>query len=180
VLKVSFSSEVSQDQGGISREFFTQITKDMLSSGIGLFATGNTEEFSYIVAKDSREIQDYRQLYKFFGKLIGKAFFDRIPVNLCLNRQIYNALLEKTSIEDYANLEEFKEIDVSVYHSLKFFRDNDLSQHEDIIEQYFEHTLDESGYQVELRPGGSSERVTNENKKDFIKLKSHYIAYKSA
>lgn len=86
VLKVSFVNEISQDQGGISREFFTQVTKDILSEGIGLFSKANTEEFSYVVAPLSYEIKDHQLLFKFFGRLIGKAFFDKIPVNLCLNR----------------------------------------------------------------------------------------------
>jgi hypothetical protein len=47
-------------------------------------------------------------MFTFFGKLIGKALFDRIPVNLCLNRQIYLALLGKTSLQDFAALDEFK------------------------------------------------------------------------
>jgi hypothetical protein len=57
-----------------------------LSESIGLFSKGNTEEFSYIVAPLSYEIKDHQMLFRFFGKLIGKAFFDKIPVNLCLNR----------------------------------------------------------------------------------------------
>jgi hypothetical protein len=117
-------------------------------------------------------------LFRFFGKLIGKAFFDKIPVNLCLNRQIYLTLLKKTRIDDYEHLDEFKHIDVSVFNSLKFFHENDLSQHEDVIEQFFEHSNDE-GKSVELVPGGSSKRVNNDNKKEFIKLKCHYIGYKS-
>jgi len=68
-------------------------------------------------------------------------------------------------------------VDVSVYNSLKFFRDNELTQFQDVIEQYFEHSTDE-GKSIELVPGGSATRVTNENKAEFIKLKSHYIAYK--
>lgn len=107
MLKVSFRNETSQDAGGISREFFTQVTKDIFSEAIGLFGKGNTEEFSYIVAPMSFEIYNYQMLFKFFGKLIGKAFFDRIPVNLCLNRQIFLALLKKTNLEDYENLEDF-------------------------------------------------------------------------
>jgi hypothetical protein len=50
---------------------------------------------------------------------------------------------------------------------------------EDVIEQYFEHSTEE-GKSIELIPGGSATRVTNENKSDFIKMKCHYIAYKQA
>jgi hypothetical protein len=59
VLKVSFVNETSQDAGGISREFFTQVTREILKDGFGLFSKGNTEEFSYIISPMSFEIQDY-------------------------------------------------------------------------------------------------------------------------
>lgn len=120
---------------------------------------------------------DNQKIFFFFGKLIGKALFDRIPVNLCLNRQIYMALLKQTSTDDYSNLEEFKNIDSATYNTLKFFRDEDLSLHSDTIEQYFQHSI-EGGNTIDLVPGGSSKLVTNLNKAEFLRLKCHYIGYK--
>lgn len=43
VLKVSFVNEVSKDVGGISREFFTTIMREMLQEAFGLFSVANTE-----------------------------------------------------------------------------------------------------------------------------------------
>lgn len=170
-------NETSQDAGGISREFFTQVTKEILSEGIGLFTKANTDEFSYVVSPTSYEISEYQMLFRFFGKLMGKALFDRIPVNLCLNKQVYLALLRKTSVDDYHELEDFRHQDTAVYNSLKFFRDNDLTQFVDVVEQHFEHSTEE-GKSVELVPGGAFKRVNNSNKLEFIKLKCHYIGYK--
>lgn len=56
VLRVTFKNEVSRDVGGISREFFTTIMKELLNESIGLFSLANTEQFSYKVAVDSYEI----------------------------------------------------------------------------------------------------------------------------
>ena len=67
VLQVTFLNEVSQDLGGLSREFFTTMMKELLSDGLGLFAVANTEEFSYKIAEDSFEIQGADELYHFFG-----------------------------------------------------------------------------------------------------------------
>jgi hypothetical protein len=56
VLKVTFTEEVSQDVGGISREFFTSIIKEILGEAFGLFTIATTEEFSYKIMEDSYEV----------------------------------------------------------------------------------------------------------------------------
>ena len=56
VLRVTFKNEVSRDVGGISREFFTTIMKELMTDIFGLFSSANTEQFSYKVAPDSYEI----------------------------------------------------------------------------------------------------------------------------
>ena len=110
VLQVSFQNEVSKDVGGISREFFTTIMREMFTEAFGLFRQANTEQFSYMIAEDSREIVDYEALFRFFGRLLGKALFDRVPLNVCLNQSVYLALLGKVGESDYdkITLKQFK------------------------------------------------------------------------
>ena len=108
----------------------------------------------------------------FVGLLLGKALFDRIPVGVSLNASILNALLGLQI--NYDNwFEDFKLIDKDVYNSLKFFRDNDLSQHT-YLDQYFV-TTNNLGVDCDLKPNGSNILVTNENKGEFIRLKCAYI-----
>ena len=52
--------------------------------------------------------------------------FDRIPLNLCLNKSIFNALLGRVGIEDYCLIKEFKHVDFNVANSLNFILENDL------------------------------------------------------
>ncbi len=58
---------------------------------------------------------------------------------------------------------------------MKFFRDNDLTEHT-VIEQYFV-TTNSSGVDIDLKPHGSQILVTNENKEEFIRLKCAYLAH---
>jgi E3 ubiquitin-protein ligase HUWE1 len=126
-LKINFVEEVSQDAGGISREFFTAIFKEIQDPCLGLFSVAGTEEFSYKIDEFSNECVGWQDLFYFFGRLMAKSCFDRIAVNLCLNRSVFNALLNKNSAQFYDNLEELKFVDTNVYTSLKFFRDSDLT-----------------------------------------------------
>jgi HECT-domain (ubiquitin-transferase) len=141
-----------------------------------LFKKANTENFTYTVDDMSHEIIGNQQIFFFFGQLLGKALFDRIPVNVSLNHSILLALLGENYVTWDCNLESFRYIDNSVCNSLKFFRDNDLTLFEDVIDQYFVVNK-EDGEERELKKNGKSIRVTNENKMEFIKLKCQYIAY---
>ena len=56
VLNIKFEEEVSQDRGGLSREFFQQIFKEICAEGMMLFKKANTENFTYTVDEMSHEI----------------------------------------------------------------------------------------------------------------------------
>jgi hypothetical protein len=88
--------------------------KELLSPNLGLFTVATTTEFSYKINEDSKYIDNHRTLFFFFGKILGKALFDRIPVNVCLNKAIFKALAGETTENAYSNLEEFKNIDYNV------------------------------------------------------------------
>lgn len=92
-MKVSFVNEISHDAGGLSREFFNMLMKELVSENLGLFMTANTLEFSYKINDDSMYIENYLTLFYFFGKVLAKAMFDHIPLNMCLNKTIFKALL---------------------------------------------------------------------------------------
>ena len=94
-----------------------------------------------------------------------------------MNRSIYMAILGKTEPEDHRILKDFKHIDENVFSSLKFILENDLNLFADSIDINFTMTLDKSGYEIELKDGGSNIKVVNDNKMEFAKLKCHHIAY---
>ena len=67
VLNIAFENEVSQDRGGLSREFFAQLLKEVFSDGLMLFTSASTENFTYKVHEESWELQRYRELFYFTG-----------------------------------------------------------------------------------------------------------------
>ena len=91
--------------------------KELLNENIGLFVAANTLDFSYKINEDSKFMENSLSLFFFFGKILAKALFDRIPLNICLNRGIFKALLQQKNEYDYTDLEQFKHIDYNVTHS---------------------------------------------------------------
>jgi len=67
--------------------------QELLNPNLGLFLVASTPEFSYKINEDSIHIDNHRTLFFFFGKVIAKALFDNIPLNVCLNKAVFKSLL---------------------------------------------------------------------------------------
>ena len=52
-IKITFVNELSKDAGGLSREFFSTLMRELLSPNLGLFVVASTPEFSYKINEDS-------------------------------------------------------------------------------------------------------------------------------
>ena len=125
-LKINFIGEVSYDAGGIMREWFTMIFQTLESEKLKLFIVSDTNEFSYIINPFLSHKEDNFEYFSFIGKLIVKALFDNITVNICFNKLIYKMILqEKITYDDLVF------IDNPLYTSLKNLKDTNLFDNSD-------------------------------------------------
>ena len=93
-LKINFKGEVSYDAGGIMREWFTTIFQTLEADKLKLFIISDSNEFSYIINPFLAPNQENFEYFAFIGKLIAKALFDNITVNICFNKLIYKMILQ--------------------------------------------------------------------------------------
>ena len=120
-LKINFIGEVSYDAGGIMREWFTTIFQTLESEKLKLFIVSDTNEFSYIINPFLSHKEDNFEYFSFIGKLIVKALFDNITVNICFNKLIYKMILqEKITYDDLVF------IDNPLYTSIKNLKETNL------------------------------------------------------
>ena len=122
-LKINFKGEVSYDAGGIMREFFTTIFQTLESDKLKLFIVSDSNEFSYIINPFLSHNKENFEYFAFIGKLIAKALFDNITVNICFNKLIYKMILQEEIF--------FKDllfIDHSLYTSLKNLKEINLEK----------------------------------------------------
>ena len=120
-LKINFLGEVSNDAGGIMREWFTTIFQTLEGEKLKLFLKSDTNEFSYIINPFLSHNEENLEYFAFIGKLIVKALFDNITVNICFNKLIYKMILQEEII--------FKDllfIDNPLYTSLKNLKETGL------------------------------------------------------
>jgi hypothetical protein len=160
-FQILFEGEISHDAGGLTKEWVCSLTKVLLSVETELFVQSKTDNISYLINPEWRP--DKLSLYHFTGLIFGKAFFESIPVPCHLNRIIFKQL-----IGEAVTLEDLRFSDLSLFSSLHYIADNDITG---ILFEKF------SVGKAELKPNGSDVAVTNLNKQEYISLRVAYEAY---
>ena len=159
-IRVSFKDEDAADAGGVTREWYTTLSKAMFNPLIGLFiksAHGNTYQ------PDPKSIiqQNYFGFFKFIGRIIGKALLDGQYLDCYFTRALYKTLVgQPLTIQDMADN------DPELYKGLCWLKENDATA----LGCTFTYTWDYFGdvQTKELIPNGKNTLVTNENKHLFI------------
>lgn len=167
-LRVQFAKEDGIDAGGLAREWFGLLSREMFNPNYALFipspngATFQPNSMSHVN-------QDHLQFFKFVGRIVGKAICDGFTLDVYFTRSFYKHILgQEISYQD------MEDIDVGFYKNLKSLVDINLND-SDLHEYYFCYEEQEFGTVTvkELLPGGSSIKVTENNKLEYIKLLCH-------
>jgi len=104
------------------REWLNCLIKVLESEQLGLFKKCDRAEICYNIDSTSNQIPDYYAKFSLLGKIMGKALFERIPLNLCFAFTIYKAILEE-SIEFH----DIRFIDTSVFFNNLYLAMHDLN-----------------------------------------------------
>jgi hypothetical protein len=91
-LKINFIGETSYDAGGLIREWFTAIFKQILL--LKLFTRTECDEFSFKINSDYLSLE-HLQFFRFIGGLLAKAVLENVSINTCFNLLIYKMLLDE-------------------------------------------------------------------------------------
>ena len=116
---IKFISEEGMDEGGLLRDFFTNIFQILEGEQLKLFVQSDSNDFSYILNPFLVQNNENFNYCKLVGLLLGKAILQNITVNICFNKLIYKMILcEKIEFEDLIF------IDSQLYNSLRNLKDN--------------------------------------------------------
>ncbi|RHY30596.1 hypothetical protein DYB32_004207 [Aphanomyces invadans] len=104
---------------------------------------------------------DHLKLFRFLGKFLGKAIFDRQVVQLPLAPVLYKHLVGLS-----ITTEDLVAMDPQFYKSLKWIEDNDVT---DVLYETFSVTR-ANNVIVDLKENGRNVEVTEANKKEYVAL----------
>lgn len=121
-LSVRFYDEEGVDAGGLTREWFQILARQMFNPNNALFQPCAADKLTYQPNKNSWVNPEHLSFFKFVGRVIGKAIYDGRLLDAYFARSLYRQLLGKPV--DYKDVEW---VDPEYYKSLCWILENDPS-----------------------------------------------------
>ena len=167
-LSIRFHSEEGVDAGGVTREWFQVMSRQMFNADYALFIPVASDRTTFHPNKLSHINPEHLTFFKFVGRVIGKALYEGRALDCHFSRAVYKKILGRpVSIKDMETL------DLDYYKSLLWMLENDIS---DIITETFSVENEAFGVTeiVDLIENGRNIPVTEENKQEYVQLVDEY------
>lgn len=171
-LKVKFDGELGQDEGGVQKEFFQILVRDLFNPEFTMY---NYYKESKLVWFNGATFESNIK-FELIGVLMGLAIFNGVILDIHFPLACYKKLL---NIEP--NLEDLKELDPKTAQSLQYILDSDSPTLEEELYLSFIYETSVFGENrvEELKQNGAEIYVNQENKHEYVELLLDYIFEKS-
>ncbi|KAF8065407.1 HECT-domain-containing protein [Lyophyllum atratum] len=162
------AEEAGIDGGGVFKEFFTSLCREVFDTDRGLWLANKKNELYPNPHAYATEMHNLNW-YRFIGRILGKAMYEGILVDVAFSGFFLAKWLGKQSF-----LDDLASLDPDLYNGLIYLKHyagniEDLSLNFTIAIEEFGETKS-----IDLIPDGSNIAVTRENRLQYIQLVSHY------
>ncbi|XP_044758401.1 E3 ubiquitin-protein ligase SMURF2 [Coccinella septempunctata] len=167
-LMVKFRNEEGLDYGGVAREWLHLLSREMLNPQYGLFQYSRDDHYTLQINPDSSVNPEHLSYFHFVGRILGIAVFHNHQLEGGFTLPFYKQLLNKP-----ITLQDIEGVDPELHRSLTWMLENST---EGVLETTF--SVENNSFGVvkvhELKPGGAQILVTEENKREYVKLYVNY------
>lgn len=165
--------EAGIDQDGVFKEFLEMTLKKVFDPQLNLFSTTSTGVL--YPSPTSSLHDDHLALFTFVGRMLGKAVYEGIVVDVQLAPVLLAAVLGNHRL---CAFDELSQLDPELYRSLTFVKRYegdmaDLSLTFSVDEDFMDKITT-----VDLVPSGRTISVTNENKIDYVHRMAHHRVFR--
>lgn len=180
-LKVSLVNTVGADEagidgGGLTKEFLDELLKAGFDPMRGFFKY-TKDHFLYPNPSAnvlfSNLLEGFEVHYEFLGRMLGKAIFEKLMVELPMATFFLAKLLAVKHSSD-VDLHNLESLDPVLYKNLVYLK----NYKGDVADLNLDFTISNNELDehevVELKPGGSKIPVTHENKIEYVHLVADY------
>lgn len=167
-LNVRFHGEDGVDAGGVSREWFQILTRDMFNPNYALFTPVSSDKTTFHPNKSSHVNEEHLRFFNFIGRVIGKAVYEQKLLDCYFSRAMYKRILGKR-----VSVKDMESHDPDYYKSLVWMLENDITN---VSFETFSVEEEEFGVKkiYDLIENGRNVEVTNENKQEFVRLVTEF------
>lgn len=180
-LKVSLinavgANEAGIDGGGLSKEFLSELLRAGFDPMRGFFKSTRDQ---LLYPNPSANVifsslpEGFELHYEFLGRILGKAIFEKIMVELPLASFFLAKLLAREHSSD-VDLHNLASLDPMLYKNLVYLK----NYKGDVADLNLDFTISNNDLDehevVELKPNGSKIPVTRENKIEYVHLVADY------
>ncbi|WEJ95619.1 E3 ubiquitin-protein ligase tom1 [Yamadazyma tenuis] len=172
-LDVNFKGESGIDAGGVTREWYQVLSRQMFNPDYALFTPVSSDSNTYHPNRTSYINPEHLSFFKFIGKIIGKAIFDGCFLDCHFSRAVYKQILGRS-----VSFKDMEASDLEYFKSLIWILENDIT---DVITEDFSVETDDYGEKkiIDLIPNGRNIPVTEDNKQEYVKFVVEYRLQRS-
>jgi len=163
-LNIQFTGEAGVDAGGVTREWFQVLAKQMFNPDYALFTHAAADSTIFHPNVHSGVNREHLMYFRFIGRIIGKAIYENRLLDCHFSRAVYKRILGKA-----VTVKDLESLDLEYYNSLVWMLEHDIT---DVITETFSATSDQFGIMIEtdLIENGRDVPVTEENKHEYVRL----------
>jgi hypothetical protein len=171
--RFEFIGEAGIDAGGLAREWFQLVTDEIFDPDMGFWQSSETNQMCMQINPASQMIhEDFKVYYRFLGRVMGKALFDRQLVAGHMVQFIYKHMLGWP-----IQFKDIRDSDEELYFNLKQL--TELAANGEDLEMLcldFTTTVEVMGAKqaIELVDGGADIEVTNDNFPEYLEACMKY------
>jgi hypothetical protein len=168
-LFVRFRDEPGIDDGGLTREWFELLVKDLFDPLYGLFGSSKNHGGHQPHPSSQLVVPDACDYFRFAGAVIARAMIQNIAIDAHLTSSFLKHILGRPP-----SLRDVQEVEPEVHSSLVWIQQNEIAEDQNL---FFAIPKDEIRAEeiYELLPEGADVPVTEENKAEYVSLVTQYM-----
>lgn len=168
-LYIIFRGEEGLDYGGVAREWFFLLSHEALNPMYCLFEYANKNNYSLQINPASYVNPDHLQYFKFIGRFIAMALYHGKFIYSGFTMPFFKRMLNKK-----LTTKDIESIDPEFYNSLMWVKDNNIDDCD--LDLWYSVDFEVLGQIIhhELKENGDTEKVTEENKEEYIRLMTEW------
>ena len=162
-LKVKFVGEQGVDEGGVRKEFFILLIRQIFDPNYGMFSYNSKTRLYWF----NHYSFEPKIKYELIGVIFGLAIYNNTILDVKLPITVYKKLLGiKPTLED------MKECDPELYHTLNYLKNNNDANLKEEIDTNFTVIDDKFGEKLvkPLKENGENIMIDINNKDEYVDL----------